>query len=101
MFVAKLPGIDVRDAGDEGGAKERPEAPEAAATPRQRRFSRLEHARLARQDVVERVDERAAVVLRRRSHTIITLAKERLGGIGRPSNRACGFSARPRAIRDA
>ena len=90
------------------GPRNGPEAPEAAATPRERLLRRFEHARLAGQDVVERVDEGAAVVLRRRSHTIITLAKERLGGIGRPSNRACElfrtltcYSRRPRRFAQA
>ena len=56
--------VDVRDARDEGGAEERPEPAEPAPLARERLLRRLEDARLARQDVVERMDQGVPVVAR-------------------------------------
>ena len=51
----EVTGVDVRDGGDEGRAEERPERPQTAPLTAERALGRLEHARLARQDVGDTV----------------------------------------------
>jgi hypothetical protein len=70
MFVGEVPRVDVRDRGDERGPEERQEAPRARALPRERLLGRLEDARLAGQDVVERMDERPPIVRLSGAHEI-------------------------------
>ena len=59
----EVAGVDVRDRRDERRPEKRPEPPRAAPAPRERLLRRLEDARLAGEDVIERVDGRRAVVL--------------------------------------
>ena len=62
----EVPGIDVRDRGDEGGAEEGRQASHTPPPAGKRLLGRLENPRLARQDVVQRMDEGSSVGARGR-----------------------------------
>ncbi len=75
MFVAKLPGSTYATAATNAGPEERPEAARALGARGERLLGGLEDPRLARQDVVERMDGVGAVVLRGRG------GRPRAGGL--------------------